>query len=47
MRHAIKVAWSRGQVETINKNFGYTIHNEKGNPTNSEFMAMVADKLRL
>ncbi|MCB2295922.1 sporulation transcription factor Spo0A [Clostridium algoriphilum] len=47
MRHAIEVAWSRGQVETINKIFGYTIRNEKGKPTNSEFIAMVADKLRL
>lgn len=47
IRHAIEVAWSRGQVETINKLFGYTIHNEKGKPTNSEFIAMVADKLRL
>jgi two-component system response regulator (stage 0 sporulation protein A) len=47
MRHAIEVAWSRGQEETINKIFGYTIHSEKGKPTNSEFMAMIADKLRL
>ena len=47
MRHAIDVAWSRGQIETINKIFGYTIQNEKGRPTNSEFIAMVADKLRL
>ena len=47
IRHAIEVAWSRGQVETINKIFGYTINNEKGKPTNSEFIAMVADKLRL
>lgn len=47
IRHAIEVAWSRGQVETINKIFGYTIHNSKGKPTNSEFIAMVADKLRL
>jgi two-component system response regulator (stage 0 sporulation protein A) len=47
IRHAIEVAWSRGQVETINKIFGYTIHNDKGKPTNSEFIAMVADKLRL
>lgn len=47
IRHAIEVAWSRGQVETINKLFGYTIHNSKGKPTNSEFIAMVADKLRL
>jgi two-component system response regulator (stage 0 sporulation protein A) len=47
IRHAIEVAWGRGQVETINKIFGYTIHNAKGKPTNSEFIAMVADKLRL
>ena len=47
IRHAIEVAWSRGQIETINKIFGYTIHNGKGKPTNSEFIAMVADKLRL
>jgi two-component system response regulator (stage 0 sporulation protein A) len=47
MRHAIEVAWNRGQVETINKNFGYTIRNKKGSPTNSEFIAMVADKLKL
>ncbi|MBZ9633216.1 sporulation transcription factor Spo0A [Clostridium sp. FP1] len=47
IRHAIDVAWSRGQIETINKIFGYTIRNEKGRPTNSEFIAMVADKLRL
>jgi len=47
MRHAIDVAWTRGEVETINKIFGYTIRNDKGRPTNSEFIAMVADKLRL
>lgn len=47
IRHAIEVAWARGQVETINKLFGYTINNGKGKPTNSEFIAMVADKLRL
>ena len=47
IRHAIEVAWSRGQVETINRIFGYTIRNSKGKPTNSEFIAMVADKLRL
>lgn len=47
IRHAIEVAWNRGQIETINKLFGYTIHNSKGKPTNSEFIAMVADKLRL
>ena len=47
IRHAIEVAWSREQVETITNLFGYTINNEKGKPTNSEFIAMVADKLRL
>ena len=47
IRHAIEVAWARGQVDAINKLFGYTIHNDKGKPTNSEFIAMVADKLRL
>ncbi|HEY5561066.1 MAG TPA: sporulation transcription factor Spo0A [Clostridiaceae bacterium] len=47
IRHAIEVAWGRGQVETIDKIFGYTIHNDKGKPTNSEFIAMVADKIRL
>ncbi|SHJ58833.1 two-component system, response regulator, stage 0 sporulation protein A [Clostridium cavendishii DSM 21758] len=47
IRHAIEVAWGRGQMESINKLFGYTIHNDKGKPTNSEFIAMVADKLRL
>lgn len=47
IRHAIEVAWSRGKVDTINNLFGYTVHNEKGKPTNSEFIAMVADKLRL
>lgn len=47
IRHAIEVAWSRGKVDTINSLFGYTIHNDKGKPTNSEFIAMVADKIRL
>ena len=47
IRHAIEVAWGRGRVDVINSLFGYTIHNEKGKPTNSEFIAMVADKLRL
>ena len=47
IRHAIEVAWGRGQIEAINKLFGYTIHNEKGKPTNSEFIAIIADKLRL
>lgn len=47
IRHAIEVAWSRGNMDMINRLFGYTIKIEKGKPTNSEFMAMVADKLRL
>ena len=47
IRHAIEVAWGRGQVDAINKLFGYTVHNEKGKPTNSEFIAIIADKLRL
>jgi two-component system response regulator (stage 0 sporulation protein A) len=47
IRHAIEVAWNRGRVETINSLFGYTVHIEKGKPTNSEFIAMVADKLRM
>jgi two-component system response regulator (stage 0 sporulation protein A) len=47
IRHAIEVAWNRGNIEMINKLFGYTIKIEKGKPTNSEFMAMIADKLRM
>ena len=47
IRHAIEVAWSRGQNEAVEKIFGYTISSEKGKPTNSEFIAMIADKLRL
>lgn len=47
IRHAIEVAWSRGQVDTIDALFGYTVNLGKGKPTNSEFIAMVADKLRL
>jgi len=47
IRHAIEVAWSRGQVDTIDSLFGYTVNLGKGKPTNSEFIAMVADKLRL
>lgn len=47
IRHAIEVAWSRGQVDTIDSLFGYTVNIGKGKPTNSEFIAMVADKLRL
>jgi len=47
IRHAIEVAWSRGQIDAINSLFGYTISGVKGKPTNSEFIAMIADKLRL
>lgn len=47
IRHAIEVAWSRGRVDTINNLFGYTIDNGKGKPTNSEFIALVSDKIRL
>ena len=47
IRHAIEVAWTRGKVDTINKLFGYTVHTNKGKPTNSEFIALIADKLRL
>jgi two-component system response regulator (stage 0 sporulation protein A) len=47
IRHAIEVAWSRGNVETITNLFGYTIDLERGKPTNSEFIAMIADKLRM
>ncbi|MPM93394.1 Stage 0 sporulation protein A [bioreactor metagenome] len=47
IRHAIEVAWDRGDIDTLNSIFGYTVHNNKGKPTNSEFVAMIADKLRL
>lgn len=47
IRHAIELAWDRGDIEKINKFFGYTISGEKGKPTNSEFIAIIADKLRL
>ncbi len=47
IRHAIEVAWSRGNMELINTLFGYTVNLERGKPTNSEFIAMVADKLRM
>lgn len=47
IRHAIEVAWDRGDVDTLNSYFGYTIHNSRGKPTNSEFIAMIADNLRL
>ncbi len=47
IRHAIEVAWDRGDIEVLDSIFGYTVHNNKGKPTNSEFIAMIADKLRL
>ncbi len=47
IRHAIEVAWNRGRIETIDALFGYTVKNDKGKPTNSEFIAIIADKLRL
>ena len=47
IRHAIEVAWTRNNVEIIKKFFGHTINTEKGKPTNSEFIAMMADRLRL
>lgn len=47
IRHAIEVAWNRGDVETLERIFGYTINNNKGKPTNSEFIALIADRLRL
>lgn len=47
IRHAIEVAWDRGDVEVLNSFFGYTVHNGRGKPTNSEFIAMIADRLRL
>jgi two-component system response regulator (stage 0 sporulation protein A) len=47
IRHAIEVAWSRGKIDTIDELFGYTICNGKGKPTNSEFVALIADKIRL
>ncbi len=47
IRHAIEVAWDRGDVDTLNSYFGYTIQNNRGKPTNSEFIAMIADNMRL
>ncbi len=47
IRHAIEVAWDRGDVDTLNNYFGYTIHNLRGKPTNSEFIAMISDRVRL
>ena len=47
VRHAIEVAWDRGDLETLQSYFGYTVSNTKGKPTNSEFIAMIADRIRL
>ena len=47
IRHAIEVAWSRGQLEMIHEIFGYTVNSGKGKPTNSEFIALITDKIRL
>lgn len=47
IRHAIEVAWSRGKTDTIDSLFGYTVNGGKGKPTNSEFVALIADKIRL
>ena len=47
IRHAIEVAWSRGKMETLDALFGYTVSNGKGKPTNSEFIALIADRIRL
>lgn len=47
IRHAIEVAWNRGQIESMESIFGYTVNSNRGKPTNSEFIAMIADKLRL
>ncbi len=47
IRHAIEVAWSRGNIDVINGIFGHTVNRDRGKPTNSEFIAMVADKLRM
>lgn len=47
IRHAVELAWDRGNVDTLNSYFGYTISGSKGKPTNSEFIAMIADRLQL
>lgn len=47
IRHAIEVAWDRGDIDVLNSYFGFTIQNDRGKPTNSEFIAMISDKLRL
>lgn len=47
IRHAIEVAWDRGDIDVLNSYFGYTIQNQRGKPTNSEFIAMISDRIRL
>ena len=47
IRHAIEVAWDRGDVDVLSSYFGYTIQSQRGKPTNSEFIAMITDKLKL
>lgn len=47
IRHAIEIAWDRGDIDTLNSFFGYTINTGKGKPTNSEFIALIADKISL
>ena len=47
IRHDIEVAWDRGDLETLQRYFGYTVNSAKGKPTNSEFIAMIADRLQL
>ena len=47
IRHAIEIAWDRGDIDVLNAYFGYTIHNDRGKPTNSEFIAMLSDRIRL
>ncbi|MDO4364369.1 MAG: sporulation initiation factor Spo0A C-terminal domain-containing protein, partial [Clostridia bacterium] len=47
IRHAIEVAWNRGDVDVLSSYFGYTIQSNRGKPTNSEFIAMIADRIKL
>jgi two-component system response regulator (stage 0 sporulation protein A) len=47
IRHAIEIAWDRGDIDTLNSFFGYTINTGKGKPTNSEFIALITDKISL
>ena len=47
IRHAIEIAWDRGNLDTLNSFFGYTVDTSKGKPTNSEFIALITDKIRL